>query len=103
PVGETRFEIVLPTGGAHQARIEEEAWADLLRDVKANPDWQAGLAGDDLATVPQGQPRDLALRVQQDLNWSAVKNALREKYPAVKGNAAFDAVPAGQTQKLVDA
>ena len=35
PVGENRVEIILPTGGAHQARIEEQAWQQLLEEVRA--------------------------------------------------------------------
>src|SRR5262249_13301893 len=30
----TRFEIILPTGGQHQIRAEEEAWHDLLHKVE---------------------------------------------------------------------
>src|SRR5579871_4275193 len=28
PVGESRIEIILPTGGAHQSEIQEAAWQD---------------------------------------------------------------------------
>jgi SecD/SecF fusion protein len=33
PVGEYRVEIILPTGGEHQAVAEEKQWQGLLRDV----------------------------------------------------------------------
>jgi SecD/SecF fusion protein len=33
PVGESRVEIILPTGGAHQTKKEEEFWDSLLKDV----------------------------------------------------------------------
>ncbi len=32
--GKTRFEIILPTGGFHQIRSEEEAWQKLLKQVE---------------------------------------------------------------------
>ena len=33
PVGDSRVEIILPTGGHHQTRKEEEFWANLLKEV----------------------------------------------------------------------
>src|SRR5262249_15904520 len=33
-VGKDRIEIILPTGGKHQAQVEEEVWQDLLKHVK---------------------------------------------------------------------
>src|SRR5882724_2239778 len=33
--GGKRFEIILPTGGAHQALLEEQNWKELLDKVKA--------------------------------------------------------------------
>src|SRR5947209_3042404 len=59
PVGETRFEIILPTGGAHQAKVEADAWADLLNAVKNKPEWKSALANANLDAVPQGRVRDL--------------------------------------------
>ncbi|HEX4591817.1 MAG TPA: hypothetical protein VH120_17905, partial [Gemmataceae bacterium] len=102
PVGETRFEIILPTGGAHQARIEEQAWTDLLNAVRNKPEWKPALANANLDAVPQGRVRDLEVRIRQELDWAALKDKVREKYPAVKDNAEFNALPAGQTQKLTD-
>ncbi len=102
PVGKTRFEIILPTGGAHQARADEKSWADLLAAVRDNPDWKAALAGVDLTSVPLGSEKELVARIRQALNWATLKDKLRDKYPAVKGKPEFDAVPIGQTQKLTD-
>src|SRR5262249_25941721 len=34
PVGASRIEIILPTGGEHQARIQEQHWQDLLDKIK---------------------------------------------------------------------
>ncbi len=102
PVGQTRFEIILPTGGAHQAQFEEQTWADLLDAVKAKPEWKDALANADLGNLPAGSERDLIARVRQAVNWARLKDALRAKFPAVKDKPEFDAVPAGQTDKLVD-
>src|SRR5262245_22279770 len=97
--GGTRFEIILPTGGAREAEIEKEAWQSLLADVKAK--WPEVLGKIDL-DVPQGRERDLILKIQQELNWQALKNKLRAKYPALKDKPEFDAVAIGRTDKLTD-
>jgi SecD/SecF fusion protein len=102
PVGETRFEIILPTGGAHQARIEEGAWSDLLAAVKNRSEWKAALANANLDAVPQGRVRDLEARIRQELNWAALKDRVRERYPAVKDNAEFNNLPAGRDQRLIE-
>src|SRR5262245_3618451 len=38
PVGSSRFEIILPTGGADQAEKERAAWAALLDKVRDKPE-----------------------------------------------------------------
>src|SRR5437763_3829778 len=86
PVGATRFEIILPTGGAHQSQLEEQAWQDLLAKVRENPAWKDRLAGADL-DVPRGHDRDLIVTVLQQLNWATLKQKLVEKYPALKEKA----------------
>src|SRR5262245_14927937 len=35
PAGDTRVEIILPTGGRHQAEIEARNWAALLKEAAA--------------------------------------------------------------------
>src|SRR5438067_935814 len=65
--------------------------------------WRDALAKADLGAVPVGGERDLISRVRQVLNWAALKDKLRDKYPAVKGTPAFEDAAVGQTQKLVDA
>src|SRR5689334_8896584 len=102
PVGQTRFEIILPTGGAHQARIEEKAWGELLDAVRAKPEWREALAKTDLNAVPVGGERELIASIRQAVNWAALKDTLRSKFPAVKDKPEFEAVPPGQTDKLVD-
>lgn len=51
PVSNTRVEIILPTGGAHQARAEQEKWTDLLK--KAEEQWPQQLTGKHL-DAPRG-------------------------------------------------
>jgi SecD/SecF fusion protein len=103
PVGDTRFEIILPTGDAEHARIEDQAWTDLLNAAKAKEGWKAALAGVNFDSVGRGRVRDLSSKIRQELNWAALKDKLREKYPAVKGKAEFDSASVGQIQKLIDA
>jgi SecD/SecF fusion protein len=102
PVGSTRFEIILPTGGAHQSQLEEKNWQDLLTAVREHPGWKDRLAGADL-DVPRGHDRDLIMTVLQHLNWSTLKQKLVEKYPALKDKKEeLDKIPTGQTAALTD-
>jgi SecD/SecF fusion protein len=39
-VANTRVEIILPTGGAHRAEIEQNEWSKLLDRIEANPGWE---------------------------------------------------------------
>src|SRR5438477_4435503 len=72
PVGATRFEIILPTGGTHQSQLEEQAWQELLAKVRDNPPWRDRLTGGEL-DVPRGHDRDLVIAVLQRLNWETLK------------------------------
>src|SRR5439155_16961089 len=56
PVGQTRVEIILPTGGSHQARKERESWNKLLEEVKA----ELKLASDKEIDINPGQVQELA-------------------------------------------
>jgi SecD/SecF fusion protein len=61
PVSTTRVEIILPTGGQHQAMIEERAWQDLLALAKKQ---YPPPAGKDL-DIPLGQIPDLVNRIHE--------------------------------------
>lgn len=98
--GGTRFEIILPTGGAHEAEMEKNTWTVLINDAKAK--WPEALANVVL-DVPPGRDRELIQKVQQELNWYALKKKLIEKYPALKDKAELSSVPVGKTDKLIDA
>jgi SecD/SecF fusion protein len=63
PVSNTRVEIIMPTGGAHQARLEEQAWQDLLDKVQAQWPLPAGQELD----VSRGQ-RDVLIRRVKELH-----------------------------------
>jgi len=62
PVGNTRIEIILPTGGAHQERIDEQKWQELLEKVKQN--WPDALK-DRTLDVGRGRVRELAARIEE--------------------------------------
>jgi SecD/SecF fusion protein len=105
PVGQTRFEIILPTGGAHQAQIEEQTWQALVQKVKDRPEWKDRLANANLDVAP-GNVRDLVLRTYRTLNWETLKQKLVEKYPALKEPdkaGQLNAVPPGEVDQLVSA
>lgn len=55
PVSNTRVEIILATGGAHQAKAGEDAWKVLLDDVRK----EYGLTDGTENNVPQGQIAEL--------------------------------------------
>ena len=57
PVGATRFEIILPTGGAHQSQLEEQMWQDLLTMVRENSAWKDRLVSKLSHTDQKNKPR----------------------------------------------
>jgi len=102
PVGATRFEIILPTGGEHQSRLEEQSWQDLLTAVRENPAWKDRLAGADL-DVARGHDRELVMAILQQLNWSTLKQKLVDKYPALKDKQdELNKLPVGQMAALTE-
>jgi SecD/SecF fusion protein len=90
PVGANRVEIVLPTGSVLQTQAEQNAWNDLVNQLKQEPGWAADLAGVDIE-VPRGQTHDLAVVIKQALDaksWQRAVAAVEAKYPALKGKLA---------------
>ncbi|MFL5328882.1 MAG: protein translocase subunit SecF [Gemmataceae bacterium] len=106
--GNTRYEIILPTGGSHQARIKEEAWQNLIGEVKNNPQWKDALVGVDL-DVDRDHDRDLIYRVKGALEkkaWANFLEKFRAKYADQlkdKPDIKLDAVPPGSLAGLLDA
>lgn len=83
PVGRTRVEIILPTGGQHQAAIREQQWQDLMLRVRQR--WPQ-LAEADLNLL-QPSRQDLLVRIQTELDLVAWKDLLAKamaKWPAFK-------------------
>ncbi len=66
PVGSERIEIILPTGGQHQAEAAEEAWQDTLREAAEK--WP----------LKDGQKYDV-----QTGNLQALATRIRETHPEV--------------------
>src|SRR5260370_4247846 len=60
-VGRTRVEIILPTGGQHQADAEDAAWKELLEKVKAQ--WPVPAGGN--LDIPVNRTKDLIARVKE--------------------------------------
>jgi SecD/SecF fusion protein len=80
-VGKTRVEIILPTGGAHQAKAEEAAWQQLLQQVGER--WP----GTNL-DVPLGRTKDLVERVKEknpDLATAEIEDFVNKNYQGEKG------------------
>ncbi|MBY0526842.1 MAG: protein translocase subunit SecD [Gemmataceae bacterium] len=61
PVSKTRVEIILPTGGEHRSRIEEEKWQQLLN--KAQEQWPT-IKGKEL-DITRGDTNRLASKLEE--------------------------------------
>jgi SecD/SecF fusion protein len=106
--GASRYEIILPTGGAHQALLKLEAWDELKAAVTGNPAWKDALADADL-DVDAGRTGELAFRIRQALDaraWSQALAKFRERFadklrdkPEIK----LDAVARGNVTGVAEA
>jgi len=79
PVSNTRVEIILPTGGAHQARVEQENWNNLIKAVEEH--WPA-VKGKDL-NVPRGDTFGLARKLERDYKVGSLEdidNFIKDNY-----------------------
>ena len=87
PVGETRFEIILPTGGAHQARIEETDLGrpDRRRQETSRTGRRRPRRRRTWTRFRVGRVRDLVSRVRQALNWAALKEKAPREVPGGEG------------------
>jgi SecD/SecF fusion protein len=74
PAGETRVEIVLPTGGAYQTELAEERWKEVLDKVKTVYDLK------DLPEIGRGKVRDLIDFIYKK---EAEKSWVQKKVPGV--------------------
>jgi SecD/SecF fusion protein len=97
-VGSNRVEIILPTGGAHQSRIEQERWDNLLAKVKQDYPALADVEFD----AGRGQVVALATQAARELRkdaWKAAVAKVEEKFPKAK-DAKLGGVPVGDTAAL---
>jgi SecD/SecF fusion protein len=84
PVSTTRVEIILPTGGQHQAVIEERAWQNLLDEAKAK---YPSPTGKDL-DIPVGQVPDLVNRIHEqhpDAKIEDIEKFVADNYKLASG------------------
>jgi SecD/SecF fusion protein len=70
PVGTDRVEIILPTGGKHQAAVEDKAWEQFL--AQAQEKWPPK-GESSYSDIPRGSTDELAVRIQK--NYPEVKSA----------------------------
>lgn len=96
PISSTRVEIILPTGGAHQADIEEKDWNELIQHIKEH--WPE-LEHTDL-DISRGHVAELVSRVQEELGWHQLLGKVKEKWPKLK-DVDFSKVPAGKQDELI--
>jgi SecD/SecF fusion protein len=102
PVGDTRVEIILPTGGAHQANLAEASWNEVLD--KVNERFKTELGGERVK-VDRGQPGALKKKVHDEIEarqWAKLIAALSDQYPKLKEqkDLKLDEIR-GQTQELI--
>jgi SecD/SecF fusion protein len=93
PVGKYRVEIILPTGGKHQAQIEDKVWQDLLAEVKAK--WPP--AEDKPYVVPRGQKEELIRQVRaqeahKDVPATEIDQFIESKYKKGEKNLTTEEV-----------
>lgn len=76
PVGDSRVEIILPTGGHHQTKKEEEFWANLLKEVADK--WPPKEY-----KVPMGNRIELVARINEQYpneNVETIQKFIKENY-----------------------
>ncbi len=84
PVSDTRVEIILATGGKHQAQADEESWQRLLNEVRAKWPVPEGKTLD----VPMGQIGDLVKQVHEqhaDVEQKAIGDFIDEHFKSETG------------------
>src|SRR6516165_5911951 len=112
PVGDSRVEIILPTGGAFQAQQAEKAWKETLQKVQ---DHFKEKLGDEELDVGRGQPDALKSVVADKIaarEWAKLIAAVKKKYPKLteakkdekkdekKDDKGIDGIPVGQIHRL---
>jgi preprotein translocase subunit SecD len=118
PIGGTpeRVEIILPTGGKHQADIESEKWAAILAEAKRHfelkeePETQLGNRPQLTDDVAQAKRVEVEAFIKEQMNpktgkppaWADVVKATEAKYGA-EDKESFLNVPKDNVAALADA
>jgi SecD/SecF fusion protein len=95
PVSNTRVEIILPTGGAHQAETEEASWRDFLAQVATQ--W----APTSYKVAP-GRTIELIARINAqypDENVSKIEQFVKDQYKDAKSPDAWNKLLAEATKQ----
>jgi SecD/SecF fusion protein len=74
PVSTTRVEIILPTGGKHQAEVERQAWDELIEQVKQ--EWP--VLQDTELNVQRGHVNELVQRINEQFQTAKVEVKLED-------------------------
>src|SRR5262249_39217705 len=105
PVGDTRVEIILPTGGAYQSQMAEAAWQQVVQDVQNK--YKDQLPEGDVLDAARGDTaglvRQTAGKIEQK-QWSQLLKALPEKFPKLKEKERdlnLGSITVGHTEELV--
>ncbi|HEV3142320.1 MAG TPA: protein translocase subunit SecD [Gemmataceae bacterium] len=103
PVGDTRVEIILPTGGAYQSQMAENAWKEVVDKVKDR--FKDQLPPDAELDAPRGDTaglvRQTASKIDQN-QWNNLLQALPGEFPKLKGKEKeLSAIPEGHTEELL--
>ncbi|MBL8799127.1 MAG: hypothetical protein JNM56_34900, partial [Planctomycetia bacterium] len=102
PISDTRVEIILPYGGAHQAKLEEERWQGVL--TKLREKWPQ--LKDESLDVSRGYVRELALAAQQAIErqaWAGLLAAVQKQWPDKLKEFKLDTIPPGRPTELREA
>jgi SecD/SecF fusion protein len=94
--GTWRVEIILPTGGAHQAEIEQKGWNELLAKVRDHYKLPEGSIDD----VPQGQDNQLTARVYDLLEKKGERQSAEDIDKFIKDNYKERSLTAEEVEKV---
>src|SRR5262249_11288882 len=100
PLSTTRVEIILPTGGAHQARIEEGRWQELLQDVRQ----EYPQTKDVPLEAGRGHSEKLAQDIQDAIEksvWTQLLDEVRKKWPEKLKDVKLETIPPGKKSDLI--
>jgi SecD/SecF fusion protein len=105
PIGKTRIEIILPTGGVKYAQHQEDVWRNLIDELKTQ--WPPREGHDDAYNVGLDQRAQLIAAVENehakdpDFKVEAVNEFIKKHLPAATGEKRR-AMTGEQVQKVKD-